>query len=387
MVKLGLRLPYLVEDVDRHGNVRLYVRIKGRPKVRIDQVFGSEEFMREYHKAVAGMVAGKQRRKVDKAKPGTLRWGAAEYFQSANFKGLDKDTQRVRRNIIERTFETAGDKPLRKITQETILKGRDRRFDTPAAANNFIKAMSGLFTFLKDRRHIDVNPVVGVKRLKSNNPDGWHTWTVDEIRQFTGRHPAGTQAHFALCLLLFVGCRRSDVVLLGRQHIKEGFLKFTATKNHRRKPVVVDAPVIAPLARALETGPTGDLTFLVTRAGMPFSKAGFGNKFRRWCNQAGLPHCSAHGLRKAGPVIAAENGATEAELNAIYGWTDAKMAAHYIKMANRRRLAEAGSAKSEAAMSDAIGVQSQNESVPLSEPVSESGTNSGKNIRNINVKN
>ena len=61
---------------------------------------------------------------------------------------------------------------MSKITPETILKGRDRRFDTPAAANNFIKAMSGLFRFLKDRRHVDVNPVIGVERLRSNNPDG-----------------------------------------------------------------------------------------------------------------------------------------------------------------------------------------------------------------------
>ena len=46
MVKIRLR--YLVEDVDRHGNVRLYVRIKGRPKVRIDEVFGTEAFLEKY---------------------------------------------------------------------------------------------------------------------------------------------------------------------------------------------------------------------------------------------------------------------------------------------------------------------------------------------------
>jgi hypothetical protein len=35
----------------------------------------------------------------------------------------------------------------------------------------------------------------------------------------------------------------------------------------------------------------------------------------------------------------ANNGATEAQLMAVFGWTDPKMAAHYTRTANSRRLA------------------------------------------------
>jgi hypothetical protein len=42
------------------------------------------------------------------------------------------------------------------------------------------------------------------------------------------------------------------------------------------------------------------LTFLVNEFGRPSTDAGFGNKFRDWCDQANSPQCSAHGLRKAG---------------------------------------------------------------------------------------
>jgi hypothetical protein len=35
----------------------------------------------------------------------------------------------------------------------------------------------------------------------------------------------------------------------------------------------------------------------------------------------------------------ANNGATEAQLMAVFGWTDPKMAAHYTRTANRRQLA------------------------------------------------
>ena len=63
-------------------------------------------------------------------------------------------------------------------------------------------------------------------------------------------------------------------------------------------------------------------TFLVTEYGKPFSDNGFGNKMRQWCNDAGLPECSSHGLRKASATILAEAGATEHQLMAIFGWSD-----------------------------------------------------------------
>lgn len=48
---------------------------------------------------------------------------------------------------------------------------------------------------------------------------------------------------------------------------------------------------------------------------------------------------AAHGLRKIAATRVADNGATEFELMAIFGWLDPKMAAHYVKSANRKRLA------------------------------------------------
>jgi hypothetical protein len=64
------------------------------------------------------------------------------------------------------------------------------------------------------------------------------------------------------------------------------------------------------LADVIAKSPTGDLTFLVTQYGKPFTAAGFGGWFRERCDEAGLPHCTAHGLRKAGATIAADNGYT-----------------------------------------------------------------------------
>jgi integrase len=76
---------------------------------------------------------------------------------------------------------------------------------------------------------------------------------------------------------------------------------------------------IDKLRKIIESSPSGELTFLVTDFRRPFSTAGFGNKFRYWCDQAGLPHCSAHGLRKAAATRLAELGASEHEIMAVTG--------------------------------------------------------------------
>jgi hypothetical protein len=44
-------------------------------------------------------------------------------------------------------------------------------------------------------------------------------------------------------------------------------------------------------------------------------------------------------LRKAGAAIAADNGATESQLMAIFGWESMKEAARYTRAARRNKLA------------------------------------------------
>ena len=89
----------------------------------------------------------------------------------------------------------------------------------------------------------------------------------------------------------------------------------------------------------IDKSPVGHLTFLVTETGAPYTFNGFGNWFGRQCRLAGLANCSAHGLRKAGAVIAAENGATAHQLMSIFGWLTLKQAELYTRSAEQKRLA------------------------------------------------
>jgi len=101
----------------------------------------------------------------------------------------------------------------------------------------------------------------------------------------------------------------------------------------------------AATGRAIKATRTAGLrTFLVTQGGKPFSDAGFGNKMREWCDQAKLPECSSHGLKKIAATIRAEAGATDRQMMALFDWSSEKMASVYTSKANKVRLAQAGAA-------------------------------------------
>ena len=345
--------PGCVEDADRHGTIRIYYRAKGMPKIRLRGTPWTPGFMTEYERAKA---KPKENRKtgVDNS---SWRWLCVKYFgESPDFKALDPRTQYVRRRILESTFDEPlaprsprfyRDFPLAQMTVEAIEVLRDRKASTPEAANARVKAIRQVFKWGVRKKSADgkpyapSNPAREVPYIRTDST-GYHSWTPDEVRRFEERHPIGTKARLALALLLFTGQRRSDITRLGRQHLRKGSITFTQFKGRKRKdPPQLTLPVIAALQRVIDASPCGDLTFLVNDLHRPFTDAGFGNKFRQWCDQAGLKNCSAHGLRKAGAATAANNGATTKQLMAIFGWSSSKMADFYTRAADQKRLAEA----------------------------------------------
>jgi integrase len=234
--------------------------------------------------------------------------------------------------------ETFADFPIRRMTPKAIRVLRDRKAHLIEAGNGRLKAIRQVYAWASERDLVSTNPAREVAYLRSNS-EGLHSWTVEEVELFEARHPIGSKARLALALLMYTGLRRSDLVKLGRQHVRDGWITIAVQKNRRRKPISIELPIIAVLQNVIAASPTGDLTYLMTEFGRPFTANGFGNWFRRRCNEASLPQCSAHGLRKAGAARAAENGATTHELMAIFGWPTVKEAERYTRAAERKRLA------------------------------------------------
>lgn len=351
--ELQVRLRFLTEDTDRHGNLRIYLRRKGMPKVRLRAEPGSTEFLEEYKRALDGAPRSPQVKRPPVAET-SFRWLLEAYYKSAEYHQLGDSTRRVRRLILDSICDskTSSDAnraelPFGRMESKHVREIRDEKRKYPEAANSRIKALRQLFAWAKEVGHVKANPALDVPRLKSAS-EGFHTWTPDEISQFEAKHPVGTKARLAFALLRYTGVRRSDVVKLGRGMERDGHLHFTITKGALKKgkpgqtapgPKRLALPILPELRAALDATPNAHMTYLVNEWGRPFTAAGFGNKFRDWCDQAGLPQCSAHGIRKADATLAAENGATTHELMAMFGWDSIQQAEHYTRKANQGKLA------------------------------------------------
>jgi integrase len=361
---------FVVEDVDRHGNVRVYFRRKGQRKIRFTETPGTDEFEKEYQRAFRGEAV--PARSHNTAMPGTMRWLCEQYYASAVFQSLAASTRKVRRGILDEICQRVGNFRYALMEPPHVAKLRDEKAAYPHAANNRVKALRQLFAWASSPEYgyAKSNPARDVSRLRGTNPDGIQAWTEADAVLYEARHPIGTKARLAFDLLLYTGVRRSDVVRLGPQ-MERSFaeltpdgktvevqkLLFTEAKGRSRITKTHELPILPPLRQSIDATPTGHLVYLVTAFGKPHSAKAFGNWFKKRCREAGLEDLSAHGLRKLGAQRCAEAGATEHQLMALFGWTNPQQAAVYTRKANRVRL--------EAQAARLLQAQAGNKSVPL----------------------
>ncbi|WP_165420849.1 tyrosine-type recombinase/integrase [Rhizobium ruizarguesonis] len=351
--KIETKLPKGVSlDRDwRTREPRYYFRAPGRQKVRLHQAPGTDEFTDEVACARLGIPyvppgekPAPKPQAPREAKAGTIDWLIGEY-KSRTVGKINPLLWSRRANMLEEIAEhrfgkkkaRVGGLPFVDLKRRHVLKMRDELRSTPGAQNEVKRSLSAMFSWAIDNDLAETNPAAKIKLLYSG--DGYHTWTVAEVHQYEERHLAGSKARLAMHLALYTGLRLDSLAIVGRQHVRDGQLTIRPEKTKKSSGVVIDIPVLAELQKTIDESETGNLTFLITEFGKPFTTNGLGNKMRDWCDQAGLPHCTTHGLRKAGATIAAENGATDEELMAIFGWTTKNQTTVYTKKARRKKIA------------------------------------------------
>jgi len=325
------RPPYLQRETTRHDKMVWYVRKERHgPRIRLKAEYGSAEFWQEYQDALSGLS-----KRIDKTTAGSLAWLVERYRETSAWTTFSLATRRQRELILRHVLAAAGHVQATKITPAHIAAGRDSRSATPVTARHFLDTMRSLFGWAVEAQHIKTDPTLGVKYPKLPKTGGFIPWTEDDIAAYERRWPIGTRQRVWLDVLAYTGLRRGDVVKLGRQHVRDNVAYIKTEKTNTQ----VALPILPLLAQTLAAGPCGDLTFIAGANGGPLTKESFGKDFRKACRAAGLRNRTAHGLRKAAATRAAISGATLAQLNAIFGWTGAKMALHYIETADRTRLA------------------------------------------------
>jgi integrase len=328
-----IRLQFVQGFVDRHGQPRFYFRRRGSARVALPGLPGSAEFMAAYQVALTAMPlpVGADKR----SKPGSISLALAGYFDSLPFRDLSNGTRVSRRCILERFRDQHGHLPLASLPPEflhALLDSMSRH-----QARNFLKAVRGFIKWCLDRKLIGRDPTLGIK-VRLPKSDGYHTWTEDEIAAFEARHTVGSKARLAFALGLYTAQRRSDVVRIGRQHIRDGVL----TVRQQKTGAVLAIPVHPDLAAIIAATSTsiGHLSLLTTKRGKSYDANVFSQEFRKWCSHAGLPeHCTFHGLRKAACTRLADAGCTVHEIAAISGHKSLAEVERYTRKADQQRLA------------------------------------------------
>lgn len=318
---------------DRHGNTRVRLRRTGWQTVYVQAEIGSPDFTQAYKawEKNGRVVAGEQ-----KVAPGSFDFLITQFYRSTIWADLKSSTQETYRGELERFRAQYGNRPVSEMNARHISNLMVKMKETPAAANNLKKRLAQLFNYSIILGMRSDNPAKAVRALKART-GGFATWQEDQIIQFEKAHEIGTMPRLAFDLALYTAQRKSDIRIMGPQHIERGKIRVKQFKTGKELLI----PIHPNLARSIAATPSGHLAFIINAKGAPFTYDSFGMWFMRQCRKAGLEGYSMHGLRKAASRRMAELGLSNQLIKSITGHTSDSEVARYTREAEQERMAEA----------------------------------------------
>ena len=262
------------------------------------------------------------------------------FLDSEAFGRFAPESQRRRRIDLRRLVRgdpryglpAVGNLPIATLPADkvAVLLNRIRN---PHMRKQFLAALRCLMKFAIDERVRADDPTSGIK-TKVPKSEGFHTWTDEQIGQYRAFHRYGLLSRLVFELALELAARRSDICLLGRQHVRNGRLEYRQQKTGARVSIEI-SPELQAAIDAYRV-PMGNSTFLATSFGQTRSFKGLSNTFADWRAEAGLPQeCVLHGLRKAHCRIMAEAGCTEKEIMSHSGHKTMAEVERYTRAADR----------------------------------------------------
>jgi hypothetical protein len=200
-----VKFKYVTKDRDRHGNVRLYFRRPGKPKIRLPGLPGSEEFLAAYKAALAENDPSQA--KAEKS----FEWLCERYYRSAHYLALEAETRRRKRVVLEEICAMAGaggrqlgPAPFASMKRAHVRKLRDLKCGRPGAADLLVKTISPLFAWAITNDIAAVNPAEKLEKLGGRS-EGFYTWTEEDVEAFEARWPIGTRPRLAMAIMLYLG--------------------------------------------------------------------------------------------------------------------------------------------------------------------------------------
>lgn len=328
---------------DRHGKVRYRFLRKGWKSRYLPGQPGEAAFHRAYSDIVEGGPLPPETVKPSfQPAPRSIDDLISRMKAAPRWRRKKDQTRHVQSRLFQRFVDRAdrkgrryGARPVDKVTVAWLDTILGEMAHTPAAANTLRKRLAELFDHAVRLGWRSDNPARLTERYGEG--EGHHTWTDAEIEQYRARHKLGTMARFAFELAYNTAARKCNVAGLTRDDIVDGRIHV----DHVKGSLDTSVPLLATTKAALDALPAAPIRHLVTTVfGKPFTVNGLGNKMRQWCDEAGLYHCSMHGIRKATSRQLAERGSTDAEGQAVTGHKNPRTFAKYRAKANRTILAD-----------------------------------------------
>jgi integrase len=333
----NLRLRYVHAFVDRHGKARYYFRRHGR-RTPLYGLPGSAKFNRAYEQALAGAAPPAADIGATRTIAGSVNAMIVGYLNSAAFGQLAPTSQRQYRRILEDLRLQHGNRGIATLERRHVALMLEAKAATPAAARDLLRCLRLLVQHAIKLGIRQDDPTNGV-RVKMPKTEGFRTWSEDDIAAFEVAYPIGSKPRLALALLLGTALRASDVVRVGRSHVRNG-TTIAGIVQQKTGAALPPIPISADLAAAINAAaPTGHLVFLLNERGAPFTAKSFGKWFSAQCDRIGLGGLSPHGLRKAACRRLAEAGCSANEIAALSGHKSLNEVARYTRAADQARMA------------------------------------------------
>jgi integrase/recombinase XerD len=114
----------------------------------VGERFASARHSVQTNDALVGHLASP--RQAREAKPGSFRNLCIRYYVSAAYRSLDTSTRNWQRRALDEIAHEHGAKPIAMMAPRHIRRIRDAKIDTPAAANQRIKALRALFSWANE---------------------------------------------------------------------------------------------------------------------------------------------------------------------------------------------------------------------------------------------
>lgn len=352
---MRVRLPGLLKERHRNGSVRWRVRVEGDKSRRITLPVGPEhsDFLNHYY---AGRAGAEWANGDSKTIERSLDWLSGRYLdylsKMVEAGQMSDATLRQRRSVLTRLCDHLDPDGTRygacdmDAPAAAFVAVRDAWADRPGAADNLIKTVRAVYQWSIERGEIGHNPAAGIAAINRQPKGGATPWTADDLRTFKERWPKGTTPFLWLTIQAFTACRIGDAIWLGRgNEVTHNGRLYLEWLPRKKGSAPVSIPMLDPLLEATRASTVIGPAYLLTQKGTPYSTAeSLRNQVRKWCDEAGLPDKSSHGIRKAMAVLMAEAGCSQHQIMAVMAHTQAKTSEIYTKGAQRRVLASEGMA-------------------------------------------